>query len=369
MSCVPVKVDDYKESNFIINGILGGSAICNKLLTACFAFPQYMHLDNMGNAEAEIPLSVLRDMFGRKGKSIYGDIIRAIDEITNIQIVYGDGASYGVTVLVQRAEYNDDTRTMMVKFNSDLSSAVLDVQSNYTRLNLPTIIRLPNAIDQRLYEVFKSHAYQAGKNGQYQLDMSIAEIKIKSGMVRLPASTKTAKKLFKNQTPDYDALLKTAKDTAFEDYRHFARKLQGSIDHINALTDLTIKSEADRSGERGKINKITFTIALKRDKQADIFPVMVPYKEVAEEAEAVLGPEFDSKSVLAILSAAGGDIGKIKKAVKIYRKTQNVKSKTGFILSAIRNGYDVPQGKDANYGMEGVHKHDFDMLEEALLSN
>lgn len=369
MSCDKNEIDEYKESNFIINGILGGSAICNKLLTACFAFPQYMHLDNMGNAEAEIPLSVLKDMFDRKGKSIYGDIIHAIDEITSIQIVYGDGSSYGVTVLVQRAEYNDKTRSMLVKFNSDLRKAVLNIQSNYTRLSLPIIIKLPNAIDQRLYETFKSQAYKAGKTGIYQMEMSVAEIKIKSGMVKLPHNTSTAKKMFKTEHPDYDALLASAKDVAFEDYRHFSRKLKKSLETISEITDITVSHKAARIGSHGKNDKVTFTITLKNNKQAENISMMGPYQDAVRKAGTALGPEFDSKSVLAILSAADGDIGKIRKAVEIYRKAPNVKNKTGFLLSAIRDAYDMPQGKDANYGMEGVHKHDFDLLEKALLNS
>lgn len=129
--------------------------------------------------------------------------------------------------------YNDHNGSLTVRLHSKLKKYLLQIHSNYTEYELWNILSLKSKYAIRLYELFKSYAYQ--KHTEFEVE--------------------TLKGLL-----------------CCEGYTNFynlkKRVLDPAIEEINELTNLNVSYTTKKKGKGGKVSDIYFDITQKKSMEA-----------------------------------------------------------------------------------------------------
>lgn len=126
------------------------------------------------------------------------------------------------------AEYNDKQGSITVMLNSRLKKYLLQLSHNYTMYELWNILSLKSKYSIRLYEIFKSYAYQ------HQI------------------------------TLDFDTLKELLCAEHYVLFSKFKiRVLDKSVSEINTYTNLCVSYDAIKEGRNHKVKAITFNILQK----------------------------------------------------------------------------------------------------------
>lgn len=132
-----------------------------------------------------------------------------------------------------KPRYNERMGNLSVILDPDLKKYLLELSGNYTLYELWNILSLKSKYSIRLYELYKSYAYQ--KENTFDIDHL-------KGML------------------------------CCENYKNFAdfkkRVLEPAVNEINKLTDLNVEYQTIRKGKGGRISKIQFSINRKHSLDA-----------------------------------------------------------------------------------------------------
>lgn len=170
------------------------------------------------------------EITGIDKKNVYREFRKIIEGLDDKRKwVSVDGVTTDFRVFSE-AEYNEKQGSITVVFHSRLKKYLLSIGTNYTKYELWNILSLKSKYSIRIYELFKSYAYQHEK--EFDID-------------------------------DLKSLL------CAENYKSFGnlkqKVLDVGVDEINKYTDLKVKYETSKKGKGGKVSKVVFYIERKRN--------------------------------------------------------------------------------------------------------
>lgn len=183
--------------------------------------------------EYTIPAAEFADLCGIDRRHIYRDFKRMMDSQYNkarwIQI--GDDVTKFSVFVVPK--YNEKAGSITVYLNPYLKKYLIGLSRNYTQYELWNILSLKSKYAIRLYELFKSYAYQ------HEIDF------------------------------DIDTLKSLLCCENYKDYGNFRKRvITPAITEINERTNLTISFTTRRRGKGGKTKEIYFVIEQKHSLEA-----------------------------------------------------------------------------------------------------
>ena len=370
---IPNAVNCYKKSNFIIQAAYKSSALTQKILHISSAFPQYMTVGKVGESiYSRIPVAELRSILGANRGSFYQQLNKSAIEMAGMYygICSEDFHEFEYIAPIISAKCRDGV--FQIEYNHAMYPYFYQLQRNYSKLALETMVKLNKPYTMRLYELLKSkcYRYNGDEREDFVFSYGFSELKLKLGVVDAQ-DMKVRKYLTGKKDPDYDKAVNEAQNRMFDTWYEFRRKvLECGVADINNISDLIVSYEPISKGVGGKVVAIQFTVKLKSNDASNMEPVCA---DILDDALRELGDGFRIKDVITITETAGNDLEKIKTAKKCLDQAGSVDNPVGFIISAIKNGY-VPstptkhKKKDAWNDFEH-QKYDFEELKKMNVAN
>ena len=112
---------------------------------------------------------------------------------------------------------------------------------------------------------------------------------------------------------------------------------------------MEVSYDTERSGRGGKVHKIIFYVKYKAITEAalddtDTKPELTQEQkdEIVDIVSDLIEEPVKTKDIRAICESAHYDVEKVKTAYAVLKKSTGVDSVVGFMISAIKNGYDLP---------------------------
>lgn len=365
----------YPKSNLIISSKYKSTINENKIMAIALSkLKSSYQEDAAGQLIVTLSASNVKEMLDLKGGSFYDCLDNTARRMTGRVIGVSDRESkrFIYVPLITKAEYDNGVFT--IRFVSEMKKYLINMSSNYTLLNLNTVLNFRSNYSFRLYEVLKSRCYNGKysehpENNKFQIEFLISELKLEMGVVNpeVGAIKTILMETGKNGTPDYDRAVAAAKDQQFEKYSAFRREcLEVAIKEINEKTELRVSFTGKKINGSRKINQISFMVEILPIEQRaaeENDEVILDEENIAASSESgenisidegleildqiyeVIEEKIKPSQASQLARAAGYDIEKIKKAYRIAKSTPNVNNLIGFMTAAIKNNYDEPIGK------------------------
>lgn len=404
---------NFPKSNVIIRGKYSATLLENQLLSISLANCKEIK----GRIIAVLNKSQLIKLFNVSYHDFYASLKKAARRLTKIQFFTENEAlgNFRISNLVTDIEWIDGSGEFSVIFNETFREQIMNLQSNYTMLNLDCLCSLDLIGSYRLYETLRSYCYygkrfRGAKDGTFDVEIPIAELKCVMNLVDL-SREEFAKFFEKDCNPDYDAILnfayelheadvkkdKPKKDTypkpKYKSYNDLKRYvLEPASEEITQKTDLEVSFEAGTKGSGGKVLGVLFHVKDKKycgeelsssveNEGQEVDATTKDVREVDQMLDQILDyiPEkITISEARTLLTDAGYDVDKIKKAYDIVSKMKNINNLIGSLRTAIREEWEEPVKKGETRGNKKnsgkfydfpQREYDHSELEKALVEN
>ena len=392
----------FKKSNTFINARYSASALEQKMLALSLAHAQRSE----GKIVAHLPVNQVRRLMQKDYKSFYAALKVAGINLSRIQFMTEDQSthSWRIDNLFKNVTSKEGNFTAV--FNEDFERDIFSLQSNYTILGLPTLLRFEHTTTIRLYETIKSRCfypkcYSGTKDGKYVIEINLDELKVLMGACDLN-HTRIASLFDDKESIDYTKVIETACKIAEEDaqkktltpkerykkpkwekWADFKRRaLEPAIEEINTLAqespnvkDIIIESfEHYGKGKGGKVDNIVFYItdtsyAPVEDKVTDQ-DSGIDLDDLVDELRDIFTEKVSTKDIKHILKTADNDIEKVKKAYEVVSKMQ-YNNFVASMITAIKDEWQpaIKAKKKNSFTGCSQREYDFDELEKQLCCN
>lgn len=381
----------FKKSNTIINARYSASLLEQKMLALSLASAKKYD----GRIEAHLSVNQVRKLMEKEYKSFYSSLKTAGVNLSRLQIMTESPEDHSWTVENLFKKVTSTNGDFTAVFNDDFEDNILNLQSSYTVLEIPTLAKFNKMASIRLYETLKSKCYYpknyAGvRDGRYMIVMSVDELRCLMGACDL--THPKIVNIFDNNTGiDYGKVLETARKIAeedkekdipskdrykkpkWEDWFEFKRSaLEPAIEEINQLTknnndvkDIIVHFEPETSGTGGKVKQIKFLIIdtsytkTKEEPEVDI-------DDLVDELRDMFAVKIATKEIKSILSEAHNNIEMVKKAYEVVSK-MDCDNFVAAMITAIRKDWEPPvKSKKKRATNIPSRDYDWDKLEEEL---
>lgn len=389
---------EYKKSNFLISSMSKGGLLENQLnaigLQKIFT-GHYFEDKETKSQVVRVTASEIRKLLNTNSGSFYAKLANVAQAATGriIGFINPENQTFDFLPINSRMSYSGGT--LEIRYNSELKSYLTNLKTNFTVLNLETMLSFKSLYSFRLYELLKSKAfYQKYENHEHRIHIyySVAELKLKLGIVD-PEDPIIKAELDKNPAPDYEkvvavyeeeqkakaeaavrimeerlkdkditpkekkTLLIKEKQKYFPTYCEW-RVLKGemldpALAEIEKLADdIDIEYELRKNGRGGKVTGIDFFVAIPETK------IQTKEKEelsedakldILEQIGDIVDIPLKIKDLRTIAEAAEYDVMKVKKANMALTKCNNVTNPVGFLISAIKEEYECIDIVDVEY--------------------
>lgn len=340
-----------KKANQLITGKHKINAIEQKIFNLSLAKVKF---DNkLGRPVAELTVKEMRDILDCKGNSIYRHIQNLSHTLRDRTIIINnmENDEYLMIGLINIVEYRNGV--MKLKFEPECTDLVLNLKSNYTKLDLSLYKKLNNIYAMRLYEIFKSKIYKT--EDSLSLTYGINNLKLTIGMIQI--NDEIHKAIIKGD--DIEEVIENCDGVdSLKDSSNFRRALNTAIDEINDITDIYVEYELIKKGKGGKIRAICFTVTDKsklkkiKVKSDDVKPQEKDNTPSGDEIIALMFEiKMEIKEELSIndyrqlLECANYDKNKVLEKYKLSKKVKNIDNLMAWMLSAIKNDYKTVETK------------------------
>lgn len=340
-----------KKANQLITGKHKINAIEQKIFNLSLAKVKF---DNkLGRPVAELTVKEMRDILDCKGNSIYRHIQNLSHTLRDRTIIINnmENDEYLMIGLINIVEYRNGV--MKLKFEPECTDLVLNLKSNYTKLDLSLYKKLNNIYAMRLYEIFKSKIYKT--EDSLSLTYGINNLKLTIGMIQI--NDEIHKAIIKGD--DIEEVIENCDGVdSLKDSSNFRRALNTAIDEINDITDIYVEYELIKKGKGGKIRAICFTITDKsklkkiKVKSDDIKP---QEKDDTPSGDEIIALMFELKMEIKeelsindyrqLLECANYDKNKVLEKYELAKKVKNIDNLMAWMLSAIKNDYKTVETK------------------------
>lgn len=391
------QADNYVKSNFLISAKYKSSLLENKIMAISLA-----SLVNYEDCEEDKKTSILyshlsaaklRHALGGNQGSFYSRLDSIAKSMAGrvIGTTSPETKKFEYISVISHAYYENGVFT--IGYNPLIKNYIQNLEINFTTLNLKLMVSFKNVYSFRLYEILKSKAYypkgQKRSENVFEIRYGLSELKFELGVAN--ANDEKIKALMGNTyNPNFDEAYEKSDEKIYTTWYEFRRKvLDVAVQEINKskLSDMHISYDIIKGGVGGKVQSVTFTVTLidNKEKQKEVsVPKMSP-DDVLDAIMDMFDIRLKIKDVKAIAEAAEYDLEKVKKAYEVMNKSSSdVDNVVGFIISAIKNDYDVVEKKkdkpDKKAGKKSKpsknsfnefeqNTYDFEELEKDLLAN
>ena len=343
--------DILKKSNYLINTKYKMTATEHKIFNLSLAKVKFDK--NLGRPVAELTVKEMRDILDCKGNSIYRHIQNLSHTLRDRTIIINnmENDEYLMIGLINIVEYRNGV--MKLKFEPECTDLVLNLKSNYTKLDLSLYKKLNNIYAMRLYEIFKSKIYKT--EDSLSLTYGINNLKLTIGMIQI--NDEIHKAIIKGD--DIEEVIENCDGVdSLKDSSNFRRALNTAIDEINDITDIYVEYELIKKGKGGKIRAICFTVTDKcklkkiKVKSDDVKPQEKDNTPSGDEIIALMFEiKMEIKEELSIndyrqlLECANYDKNKVLEKYELAKKVKNIDNLMAWMLSAIKNDYKTVETK------------------------
>lgn len=340
-----------KKANQLITGKHKINAIEQKIFNLSLAKVKF---DNkLGRPVAELTVKEMRDILDCKGNSIYRHIQNLSHTLRDRTIIINnmENDEYLMIGLINIVEYRNGV--MKLKFEPECTDLVLNLKSNYTKLDLSLYKKLNNIYAMRLYEIFKSKIYKT--EDSLSLTYGINNLKLTIGMIQI--NDEIHKAIIKGD--DIEEVIENCDGVdSLKDSSNFRRALNTAIDEINDITDIYVEYELIKKGKGGKIRAICFTVTdkskLKKIKvKSD--DIKTQEKDDTPSGDEIIALMFELKMEIKeelsindyrqLLECANYDKNKVLEKYELAKKVKNIDNLMAWMLSAIKNDYKTVETK------------------------
>ena len=122
----------------------------------------------------------------------------------------------------------------------------------------------------------------------------------------------------------------------FRDWYEFKRKvIQRAQKEINETTELHVDVEPVRSGRGGRVTKLRFILTHNPDFHAD----GSQHAKVSDVLSIMPNAGISEHDAIALLKAAGDDLGKIRAAYDKAKKQPELRNLVGWMISCLKGDY------------------------------
>ena len=402
--------DLFQKSNSLINGKYRASLLDQKILNIVLSKLEKRQFEDKGENEGlvcTLSAAELKSMLNVEGGSFYTQLKKSALNLVGYVMGYANDSLKAFTYLtiITYANYQDGIFTVIL--NSKLREEV-NKQTQFTMLDLPTMLAYHSVYALRLHEVLLSKCYRKKRTGvskftkkepdkgKYKIEIGISELKLTLGCVNSDEA-KVRTILANSANPDYDAAVEAATEKSFKRFTDFRRKvLDVAVNGINEADNGTsVSYEMNKAGYGGKTYSITFYVELGVDKNNDVIDsnmiecadIPTPEDDIAKiseekafeiyyEVKSFIEEPLTLSDIKAICKAADYNLDKIKNAYQIAQESGNISNLVGFLIKAIKDGYSRPVKKRGrppkknsfnNFPQREYTQLDFESLEQEML--
>ena len=400
--------DLFQKSNALINGKYKASLLDQKILNIVLSKLEKRQFEDRGESEGlvcTLSAAELKSMLNAESGSFYTQLKKSAVNLVGYVMGYSDDSLKAFTYLtiITYASYQNGVFTVIV--NGKLREEV-NRQTQFTMLDLPTMLAYRSVYALRLHEVLLSKCYRKKRagvskyikkepdKGKYKIEIGISELKLLLGCIN--SDEKKVKAILSNSAnPDYDAAVEAASEKAFKRFADFKRKvIDVAVNGINeADNGTTVSYEMNKAGYGGKVYSLTFYVELGTDKnivdskmiECKDIPAPQNNQDISEEdafeiyyeVKSLIEEEISFNDIKAICKAADYDIEKIKNAYNIAQESGSISNLVGFLIKAIQDGYSKPVKKRGrppkknafnNFHQREYTQYDFESLEKEMLN-
>lgn len=333
--------DVIKKANQIITGKHKISALEQKVFNLSLAKVKYDK--KLNRPVAELTVKEIKKIIGCKGNSIYTYIKDIADSLSDRKIILEDKEKqeFEIVGLMNIVKYKRGKLTIM--FEPEITKFVLNLQSNYTRLNLKLYSKLNNIYAMRLYEIFKSKLFK--EINSFSIAYGINDLKLTIGMIQ---TNKEINNAIKKGMSTEVAVAKYYKGNELGFTGNFTRALETAINEINEITDIYVEYESIKVSNGGKIDKILFNImdkTLLQNINVDIKGIQQNKPSEDEMLEMIVELKINIEEKLTIenykqlLECANYNVELILEKYEQSKKTKKIDNLVAWLTCAIKENY------------------------------
>ncbi|MBQ7680525.1 MAG: RepB family plasmid replication initiator protein, partial [Butyrivibrio sp.] len=144
---------------------------------------------------------------------------------------------------------------------------------------------------------------------------------------------------------------------------------------LNETTSIWFDYEPVKAGRGGKVVTVRFMIDVNpRMKREHVEEVLTQEEQFdrLEQAQSLIEEKLRLSDIRAILEAADYDLSRVETAYLLSRKAAGIENLTGWLIAAIRDGYEAPiraTGQDNPFEQYEQREMDFDALEQMVMES
>lgn len=375
----------YNKSNTLISAKYKSTLFENKLLA--LALSTLRTDSKTGEISSTIKAGHIRKVLNANTGSFYNQLAKAAKNMTGKKVGYNNPEvqKFEYMAVVIYAKYDNGYFT--IEFNPKMKEYLVEIKGNYTRLSLPVMMSFNSVYSFRLYEFLRSRAYtpknlqHIGEKSRFTVTATLAELKMMLGVVNA-AEDKVQEILDASENPDYDMAVRVASEKMFEKNHEFKKQVVDvAVSEINEKSDIEVAYEIMRA-TRNEISGFLFDIRFK--KKEAIALTDEEKDEIYEKISDLIDEPLKIRDVKAIADAAEYDYELVRKTyegiTEAYGDCSSIDNFTGFIISAIKDGYyEKPVKKNGKKAKPGKkenpfnrfeqNEYDFETLEKELAGN
>lgn len=344
----------------------------------------------------------IRKLMNRTDGDTYADIRKASIAMKQELLILEDKENKSYILKNMYGDIAYSNGLLYVEIEPSMEKYFKCLKDNFTKLKLPILFSFKTNGGFQLYKILKSYAYppyltafdkNVAQDGQQTISVtnSVADWRMLLGYVDIKqnALEETGKR-----NPNWDKIIKADKGAMYQRWQDFnTRVIKPGIEEINAISDIFVKDViTETSGRGGKVSRVTFVVqhnaayynnAPETNAEETADPVRTVLTDddrddFVDSVKAVIHEDIKTKDIRAIASAADYDLEKVKAAYKIAETAAGIENLTGFLIKAIKDGYDGNHIHKANVNGNGKKSnsfnnfnqrdYDFDELERTMLA-
>ncbi len=400
-----LKGRQYSKSNSLINAKGTTSLLAQKIFSV--GIQQAQLDDRTGQLVTTLHGGDLRRIFGNKGGSFYEHIRDLVEpekekaSLLDWRIIYTNDETKELEALnvVTDCKFKDGILEM--RYNNRITDQIYQLKKNYTTFSLEDTIPLKSIYSYRIYEILKAEydrqryiAHAKGENMDdsepYILVMNLTDLKLRLGIID-PNENKEIYNALKKSNVDFDYIEQLSQETAERKkdkgtsttgkpkYSVFSTFRKNTLDkakeELNQLTSIRFDYEPIKSGRGGRTHSIRFFIYSKKNtsvvEEKKVRVLTAEEKEdFIDDINDLIFEKLKMRDLRAIAEAADYDFAKVEKAYKVLNATNSgVDNITGFMIKAIKDGYEEPVKKAKKTNFTNFKQNDINFDESIFLDN
>ena len=325
----------------------------------------------------ELSAADIKKLMGRKDGATYGEIHQAAYNLEEKLYIIEDKENHAFSMQHMYGKIEYKRGMLSIEFNPDMTKYFMNLKDNFTKLRLPILFSFKRNGGFQLYKLLKSYLYSPNID---PIDMSLSQEELpgldltwtltdlRMIMGYVDINQKELKKEGEKEHPDWEKMSKNEASPQYKRWSDFNKRvIEPGVEEINRISDIYISDiRKECSGLGGKVSGVTFTVKHNKayymhgqsenGKDSEVKKVQLTEEEIddfVDEMRAILkDEEVKTRDLKAIAEAAGYDMDRIKQQYD-NSKSAEIKNFTGWMIAAVRQGYDKP--RTSKRKTQGIH--------------